>query len=117
MRKKCLLCWQLKMEAAIMDKVVVGRPVNGISINSELEFILDDEGAVRYFDSIEQAQELLRQNGVPYEETEFYTFLHSCGVCFRCGAPLFPSLLEGYTCQCFDCDEDFYSFEQAVTPV
>lgn len=99
-----------------MDKVVVGRPVGGISINSELEFILDSEGSVRYFDSIEQAQDVLRQDGVTEEDMPFFTFLHSCGVCRRCGAPLFPSLIEGYAYQCFDCDEDFYSFEQDSSP-
>lgn len=26
-----------------MDKVIIGRPVNGIPINSELEFILDND--------------------------------------------------------------------------
>ena len=100
-----------------MDKIVIGRPVNGISINAELEFIFDDDGAVRYFDNMEQAKELLRQNGVPDEEMEFYTFLHSCGICSRCGSPLFPSLLEDYTYQCFDCGEDFYSFEQTSIPI
>ena len=95
-----------------MDKVVVGRPVGGIAINSELEFILDTDGSVRYFDGIEQAKDVLRQDGISEEDICFFTFLHSCGVCRRCGAPLFPSLMEGYTCQCFDCDEDFYSFEQ-----
>ena len=82
-----------------MDKVIIGRPVNGIPINSELEFILDNE------------------HGMTGEDMSFFSFLHSCGVCCRCGTPLFPSLMEGYTYQCFKCDEDFYSFEQAATPV
>ena len=107
----------LPSQAESVGKVVIGRPVNGISINSSLEFVLNDDGAVWYFDSIEQAREVLRQNGVPDEEMGFYTFLYSCGVCSQCGAPLFPSLLEGYACQCFDCNEDFYSIEQDVTPV
>ena len=99
-----------------MDKVVVGRPVGGIAINSELEFILDTDGSVRYFDGIEQAKDVLRQDGVPKEAMQFFTFLHSCGVCRRCGVPLFPSLIEGYNYQCFECDEDFYSFEQDSFP-
>lgn len=99
-----------------MDKVVIGRPVGGISINSELEFILNTEGSVRYFDSIEQAQDVLRQDGVPEETMQFFTLLHSCGVCRRCGAPLFQSLIEGYNYQCFECDEDYYSFEQDSFP-
>lgn len=103
-------------ETAKTDKVVIGRPVGGISINPELEFVLDDEGVVRYFEGIEQAKALLRQDGVSEGDMEFYTFLHSCGICRRCGAPLFPSLIEGYACQCFSCDEDFCSFEQGISP-
>lgn len=100
-----------------MDKVVVGRPIGGISINPELEFLLDDTGAVQYFDGIEPAKELLRQEGISEEGMGFFTFLHSCGTCRRCGAPLFPSLLAEYAYQCFGCDEDFYSFEQDMPPV
>lgn len=100
-----------------MDKVIIDRPVNGIPINSELEFILDNDGAVQYFDSMQQAKAFLFQHGMTGEDMSFFSFLHSCGVCCRCGTPLFPSLMEGYTYQCFKCDEDFYSFEQAATPV
>ena len=48
------------------------------------------------------------------EELSVMTFLESCGTCKRCGSPLFPSFLkkDGYTYQCFTCDEDFYAFEQ-----
>ena len=31
--------------------------------------------------------------------------------CPRCGGPVYPSDIPEYTYQCFDCDEDFYSFE------
>lgn len=34
------------------------------------------------------------------------------GECEKCGAPLFRSQVRGYAFQCFECDEDFYSFEQ-----
>ena len=40
------------------------------------------------------------------------TIMESCGICRRCGSPLFKSLADGYTYQCFTCDEDFYKFEQ-----
>ena len=78
---------------------------------------MDSDGAVRYFDGIEQAKEVLRQDGVPEEEMGLYTFLRSLGTCSRCGSPLFPSLIEGYACQCFTCDEDFCAFEQGLSPV
>ena len=34
-----------------MSMAVVTRPVNGITLNGELEFLLDDSGAVLVFDS------------------------------------------------------------------
>ena len=32
--------------------------------------------------------------------------------CRFCGSPLYESELEQYKYQCFECDEDFYGFEQ-----
>lgn len=95
-----------------MSKAVVARPVNGITINSELEFLLDDSGAVLVFDSQEQARSFLTAAGVEPEELRHMTIMESCGICRRCGSPLFKSLLPGYAYQCFTCDEDFYQFEQ-----
>lgn len=95
-----------------MAMTVIGRPVNGISINPELEFLLDEDGVVRYFEGIGKAQEFLKKQGYSTEEMSFFTFMESCGVCRRCGAPLFRSLLPEYAYQCFSCDEDFYAFEQ-----
>lgn len=95
-----------------MSKVVVGRPIDGITINEELEFILDEEGGVRIFDSPEQAKNVLKQDGFSDEDMEHITFLESVGTCFRCGSPLFKSSLPDYKYQCFSCDEDFYGFEQ-----
>lgn len=37
-----------------MSKAVVARPVNGITLNGDLEFLLDDSGAVQVFDSPER---------------------------------------------------------------
>ncbi len=97
-----------------MNKVVVCRPVDGITINAEVEFLLNDEGTVQIFGSHEVSKEFLRKHGITDEEMEHMMFLESCGVCKRCGSPLFPSLLmeQGYKYPCFICDEDFYSFEQ-----
>lgn len=92
--------------------VIVGQPINGISINSELEFLLDSEGVVRFFADENVAKEFLKGNGFREEDLTFFTFMESCGTCQRCGAPLFKSLLPGYVYQCFNCDEDFYAFEQ-----
>ena len=95
-----------------MSKAVVARPVNGITINTELEFLLDDDGKIRMFDSPEQARSFLTAAGVEPEELRHMTIMESCGICRKCGSPLFKSLLPGYTFQCFTCDEDFYQFEQ-----
>ena len=95
-----------------MSKAVVARPIDGITINTNLEFLLDDDGEVRMFDSPEQAKSFLTAAGVEPEELRHMTIMESCGICRKCGSPLFKSLLPGYTFQCFTCDEDFYQFEQ-----
>lgn len=51
---------------------------------------------------------------VTEDEMEDMVFRKSVGTCFRCGDPLFLSDIPEYTCQCFRCDEDFYSIEQDV---
>lgn len=95
-----------------VNQTVIARPVGGITLNGELEFLLDDNGVIRAFDSPEQARTFLIAAGVGPEELRHMTILESCGTCRRCGSPLFKSLLPGYTYQCFTCDEDFYKFEQ-----
>ena len=91
--------------------VIVGRPINGISING-LEYLMDDEGAYKIFDDMDAAKKFLKDNGFTDEDMEELVFRESIGTCFRCGSPLFRSDIEGYTSQCFSCDEDFFSFEQ-----
>lgn len=94
-----------------MSKAVAAHPVNGITLNGELEFLLDDRGAVRVFNSPEQAKSFLAAAGVQPEELRQMTIMESCGACCVCGDSLFKSLSPGYTFQCFTCNEDFYSFE------
>ena len=95
-----------------MSKTVVARPVNSITINGKSEFLLNDDGEVQVFDSEEQARSFLTAAGVEPEELCHMTIIESCGICRRCGSPLFKSLLPGYAYQCFTCNEDFYQFEQ-----
>lgn len=95
-----------------MSRAIVARPVNGITLNDELEFLYDDSGAVRVFDSPEQARSFLTAAGVELEELQQMTIMENCGTCCKCGSPLFKSLLLGCTFQCFTCDEDFYPLEQ-----
>ena len=95
-----------------MSKVVVTRPVNGITLNGDLEFLLDNTGEVKVFGSPEEAKSFLIASGVDSEELRHMTIMESCGICRRCGNPLFKSLIDSYDCQCFTCDEDFYKYEQ-----
>ena len=95
-----------------MSKAIVAHPVNGITLNGDLEFLLDDAGEVRLFDSPEEAKSFLIVSGFDSEELRHMTIMESYGICCRCGSPLFKSLLHGYDYQCFTCDEDFYQFEQ-----
>ena len=67
-----------------------------------------------YFAGVEAAKVYLREHGVTEDEMEDMVFRKSVGTCFRCGDPLFLSDIPEYTCQCFRCDEDFYSIEQDV---
>lgn len=96
--------------------VIVGRPINGITING-LEYLMDDEGAYKIFDDMDAAKKFLMENGIEEEDLEYMVFVESIGTCFRCGSPLFPSQIEGYSSQCFTCDEDFFSFEQVMDEV
>lgn len=76
------------------------------------ETTVDDDDGTIIFASIDAGREWLSRNGYSDEEANNAAYLRSIGVCKRCGAPLFPSLLPDYKYQCFSCDEDFYSIEQ-----
>lgn len=58
-----------------MTRVVAARPVDGITLNSTLEFLLDDNGEVRVFDSEEQAQRFLTDAGIEPEELRHIKFM------------------------------------------
>lgn len=58
-----------------MTRVVAARPVDGITLNSALEFLLDDNGEVRVFDSEEQARKFLTDAGVELEELRHIKFM------------------------------------------
>ncbi len=54
-----------------------------------------------------------RRRKVLRKAPQNYCFVEErIGTCFRCGSPLFPSLIDGYKSQCYECDEDFYECEQ-----
>ena len=62
-----------------MNKVVIGRPVNGITLNSGREFLLDDTGAVKVFDNPEQAIAFLVAAGMEPEELRHITIITKGG--------------------------------------
>ena len=76
------------------------------------EATIDDDSGTIIFASIDAGREWLQRNGYSDEEANNAPYLRSVGVCKKCGAPLFPSLLPDYAYQCFQCDEDFYAIEQ-----
>lgn len=84
-----------------------------LSLNG-LEYLKNDADEVIYFVGVEAAKAYLREHGITEDEMEDMVFRKSVGTCFRCGDPLFLSDIPEYTCQCFRCDEDFYSIEQDV---
>jgi len=53
--------------------VIVGRHINGITINP-LEYLLDDEGNEMLFDSEESAREYLKQQGMAEDEMYWMVF-------------------------------------------
>jgi len=99
-------------EAVTTKKVIVGRPIGGVTLNG-LEYLQDDDGQPICFDGTACAKAHLREHGVTDSEMEDLVFRESSGTCRICGGPLFPSDIAEYTYQCFSCDEDFYSFEQS----
>ncbi len=63
------------LEGESTYKIIVGRPVDGITINDALEFLLDDCGAVRLFNCPEEARSFLIAAGVGSEELRHMTFM------------------------------------------
>lgn len=95
-----------------MSEVIVlfKRKVDKIKAYSDL--YCDENGYPIVFRCRQDAVERLKCDGVTDEQMSKMWFVSCIGRCLRCGGPLFPSFLPDYTSQCFDCDEDFYGFEQ-----
>ena len=95
-----------------MKAVIISlkKKVNKIEAYSDL--YCNEDGYPMVFMSRDDAVTQLKQDGVTEEQMSKMWFVSCIGKCFRCGAPLFPSFLPGYTSQCFSCEEDFYGIEQ-----
>ncbi|GHV42681.1 hypothetical protein FACS189490_12150 [Clostridia bacterium] len=55
--------------------VIVARNLNGISINGELEYLLDDTGNEIVFENQPAAEEFLLRNGFDEDDLEFFHFI------------------------------------------
>ena len=53
--------------------IIVGRHINGITINP-LEYLLDDNGDEMLFENEEKAMDFLKENGYADDEMEWFTF-------------------------------------------
>lgn len=58
-----------------LPRVIVGRHAHGITLNSELEFIVDDEGNERIFNNQPEAEAFLLNIGFGAEDLEFMYFV------------------------------------------
>lgn len=58
-----------------LPKVIVARPVNGISLNGGLEYLLDGNKEVRVFNNQPEAEAFLLANGFIREDLEFLYFV------------------------------------------
>ena len=70
-----------------MGRAAVARPVKGITLNSEWEFLLDDSSEVRLFDSGEQARSFLAAAGIEPEELRHMSFIENYDArrcCYAC---------------------------------
>jgi hypothetical protein len=55
--------------------VAVCRPFDGITINTEVEYLLDEDGEIKKFKDVETAKKWLREHGITEEIMEFLMFV------------------------------------------
>lgn len=53
--------------------IVIGRHINGITINP-LEYLLNDDGTIKEFENKAKAVEFLRENGFTDEDLDYMVF-------------------------------------------
>lgn len=59
-----------------MNEIIVGRPINGISING-LEFLLDESADEIKFPTADHAKRWLKQEGFSEREIDTMTFIYT----------------------------------------
>ena len=60
--------------------VTVCRPFDGITLNTEVEYLLDEDGEIKKFKDVETAKEWLREHGVTEETMGFFMFETSMNI-------------------------------------
>jgi hypothetical protein len=54
-------------------RIIIGRPINGISING-LEYALDEHGKIKEFSDKKEAEQFLKDNGFPDKELDSFFY-------------------------------------------
>ena len=57
--------------------VTVCRPFDGITLNTEVEYLLDEDGEIKEFKDVETAKEWLREHVITEETIEFLMFVNA----------------------------------------
>lgn len=55
--------------------IAVCRPLDGITLNTEVEYLLDDAGEIKKFEDVDTAKKWLREHGVTEGIMEFFMFV------------------------------------------
>lgn len=74
--------------------IVIGRPINGITING-LEYILNDAKALMHFPDMESARAFLTQQGIDHDVEDLHYHYHT--YCLNCGEEYFLKEDETFT--------------------
>lgn len=67
-------------KANTLPRVIVARHFDGVLINSALEYLLDNTGEARIFNSQPEAEEYLLSQGIPGDDLQFLHFIDCDGV-------------------------------------
>ncbi len=64
-----------EQDGLYLPKVAVARPINGITLNEGLEYLLDKSREIRVFNNQPEAEAFLLANGFISEDLEFLFFV------------------------------------------
>ena len=97
--------------------VIVGRPINGITLNP-LEYLLDAKNRMIAFDDEKQAKSFLKRMGFSDDEIYFYTIEDCMMSCVKCKHEFVLERLHrdkpGWQTVCPECES---SFDVEIVPL